>query len=228
MAEELSAEIVEVAEPTEQEQVVEQEVEPIEREVKEVQSKEENAEFARMRREAETKAKLEQAKVDAIIEAVGDNPYTGKPIRNKADADEYLLMKKIQKEGKDPIADYHEYVKPTNKEEWFNQDAKDFKSKYPDIDQSILNSDKFVRFAKGKVGVLPMAEIWADFTELFPQKKAEAQALANKKSTPGKLATPEQTDNLYSKEQLQTMTQKQMLDNWEKVQKSAKKYNINL
>lgn len=233
MPEELSAETnVEVAETTEvvEEATVETPQEEVVNEQREVvQSKEENAEFARMRREAETNAKLEKAKVDAIIEAVGENPFTGKPIQNKADADEYLLMKRIKKEGKDPISDYYEYVKPASKEQWLESDAQDFKKKYPSVDKAILDSETFAKFAKGKIGVLQMSEIWEDYNSLFPPKKTtEAQALANKKSSPGKLSAPEQTDNLYSKEDLQRLSQKEMLANWEKVQKSAKKYNINI
>ena len=93
-----------------------------------------------------------RAKVDAIIEAVGDNPFTGKPIQNKADADEYLLMKRIKNEGKDPIADYYEYVKPASKDQWLEKDAQEFKKKYPSVNQTILNSEVFAKFAKGKIG----------------------------------------------------------------------------
>lgn len=233
MPEDLSAETkVEVAETTEvvEEATVETPQEEVIEEQREVvQSKEENAEYARMRREAETKAKIEKAKVDAIIEAVGDNPFTGKPIQNKADADEYLLMKRIKNEGKDPIADYYEYVKPASKDQWLEKDAQEFKKKYPSVDQTILNSEVFAKFAKGKIGEMPMTEIWEDYNSLFPPKDTkEAQILANKKATPGKLSAPEQTDNLYSKEDLQRLSQKEMLANWEKVQKSAKKFNINI
>ena len=75
-----------------------------------------NAEFARKRREAEKEEAVKKARVDAIKEVLGTNPYTKKPIEDADDVEEYLLMKQIENDGKDPIADYPEYVKKQARE----------------------------------------------------------------------------------------------------------------
>ena len=71
-----------------------------------------NADYARERRRAEQKKALEKARYDAIIEALdGENPYTHEKMEDGADVEEYLTMKEIEKQGKDPITDYHKFLK---------------------------------------------------------------------------------------------------------------------
>lgn len=166
-----------------------------------------NADYARERRAAEQKKALEKARYDAIIEALdGKNPYTNEEMVDKADVEEYLNMKEIEKQGKDPIADYHKFLKnkvkekekvqseQNNQEEWILKDRNDFVSKHPDIKlDELLQDELFRSFALGKAGKMPMDRIYTDY-QSFIEKSEErardraAQVLANNAATPGKLS----------------------------------------
>ena len=72
------------------------------------QTKEQNSENARRRREAERQAELKKVEAEtrekAIIEVLnGKNPFTNEPMKDHADVEEYLLMKEIEKNGGDPV-----------------------------------------------------------------------------------------------------------------------------
>ena len=61
---------------------------------KHMQSQEQNAEFARRRREKELKEKIEQAKADAVIDAFGGmNPLTNETMQTLEDVQKFLSMK---------------------------------------------------------------------------------------------------------------------------------------
>ena len=109
-----------VEEVTEQEDI-QTETEEIQTEEK--QSKEENAKYANARRRAEEEAqkKIEQARKEAyekgleqgkIQSYIGkENPYTGQPIKDDYDVQEYLEMFELDSKGKDPISGYRELQK---------------------------------------------------------------------------------------------------------------------
>lgn len=175
------------------------------------QTKEENAEFARRRREAERQKAIEEAYERGKREAENKafiglkNHFTGEPITDKADALEYRNMLAIEAEGLDPIADYAKWQKKQlreqetaksakqKQEEWINNDRKKFTEDYPDVDlEALIKDTKFGKFARGKVGTIPLSEIYADFVELVGEfeKGAEKKAqklLANAKASPGAL-----------------------------------------
>jgi len=213
------------------------------------QTKEQNSEFARQRREAErleaiAKAK-DEARIQAIIEGVGTNPYTEKPIENKEDVEEYLLMKRIEREGKDPIQDYPSYIKKQKSEIEINKsseekdleakrkDLVDFKTAYPDVDLDELSSDEdFDLFCKGKLGKEPLKDIYKDYLDYnervlkknekkLEEKAIELQARAN--SSVGSRDVPQAEENdVYTLEQLKSMSTEDMIKNWAKVEKSRK------
>jgi hypothetical protein len=167
----------------------------------------ENAEHARLRREREQKEAIEKAKREAIIEHyVGrQNPFTNEVMKDKNDVQEYLTMQEIDKSGKDPVADYASYVKQKAREqekteaerktrdEYITNDRKDFEVKYPNVKLStVIEDGMFKRFANGKVGKIPMADIYADYLafEQEYEKRAvskSAQILANSKTSTGGL-----------------------------------------
>ena len=81
------------------------------------QTKEQNAENARRRREAERQQELKKAREETIIETLdGRNPYTGEEMKDSEDVAEYLTMKRIEKEGGDPLSDFSKYAKKQNRE----------------------------------------------------------------------------------------------------------------
>lgn len=178
--------------------------------VKEESPKKTNAEYARERRKKEEEAriaKIEKAtKVKTIIETLdGVNPYTYEKMEDEADVEEYLTMREIEKSGKDPITDFSSYQKQKAKEEaeqqrvkkeseeWITNDAKDFKSKHPDVNlDDLIKDELFVSIAKPQAGKIPMTKIYETYSLALNkiEEKAvarTAQAIANLQSSIGAL-----------------------------------------
>lgn len=211
----------------------------------EKQSREQNAANARRRREAERQAALKEAREQAIIETLkGKNPYTGEPMKDSADVDEYLAMREIEEKGGDPLTDFSRHHKEKAREqvakdketeeekEWYRKDAEAFKTKYPDIDLGKLIQDEgFQLFADGKVEKkIPLAEIYENYIKIVggfekqAQKKA-TQILANKKASPGSLSsTSTSGDGFYTREQVQKMSQEEVHKNYDKIRESMKRW----
>ena len=171
-----------------------------------------SASQAEKRREREAKEKAIREKIErdsyrkGIVDAVGGvNPYTGEKIQDDADIDEYLLMKKLDKEGKDPIEDYAAAVKGEKREKAEKAKADSqraeelsvFADKYPDVDVSALLQDaKFGKFAGKRVEHESLADVYADYLEFTGAESAEIEKKAavkaktaemKKKASPGSL-----------------------------------------
>lgn len=213
-----------------------------------------NAEFARKRREAEEAERIakakEDAKVEAIIQAVGKNPYTNEEIKDAEDVAEYLAMKAIDSKGGDPIADYPKHLKEQKRvdkekkveekhiedngptEEWLANDNKEFAQKHPEVKKEDLKKlfaePSFQKFAEGKVGKIPMATIYDDYHALMSdfEKKAEEKqkrSEANGKASPGPLAgggNPE--PKYYTNEQIKNMSPSEVRKNLTKIKESIR------
>lgn len=211
----------EVEEVTEQEDI--QTEEPKE-EVQEKQSKEENSKYANARRRAEEEAqkKIEQARKEAyekgleqgkIQSYIGkQNPYTGQDIKDDYDVQEYLEMFELDSKGKDPINGYRELQKDKARKEaeekikaeekekqdnWYKDDTKDFVEKYStDKLQELTKDADFNIFAEGKIGRVPLAQIYESYQKLiskYEQKSVETakQIVANNTTTPGAIEETE-------------------------------------
>lgn len=203
-----------------------------------------NSENARRRREAERQREIKAAKEQAVIEALGGkNPYTNEEMKDSADVEEYLLMKEIEKRGGDPLSDFSKFHKSREREkaekaakeeqekEWYKNDREAFMSRYPDVNLENLIQDKqFQLFAGGKVGTLPLNEIYESFIEIVSEyeKKAKQQAkqlLANSKATPGALASPGANESgFFTREQVQKMSQAEVHKNYDKIRASMTKW----
>lgn len=218
--------------------------EPTESPKKEPQSRERNAEEARKRREAEKQKAIQTARVEAVLEATGGvNPYTGNAMTDADDVDEYLTMKRIEKDGKDPLADYSEWVKQQARKQKQEAQAREkaqakarddmdaFRRAYPDVNiQQLLGDESFSDYADGKLGNKPLTEIYEKYqklvgnTRVTEQEKA-AQALANSRATPGSAsstATPK-TD-FFTHEQVAKMSVQEVLANYDTIMKSKEKW----
>lgn len=236
------------------EQVEEQpkdEKKPEEKPAKKEQSPELNAEFARQRREREEKERIakatEEARIAAIIEAVGKNPYTNEEMKDAEDVREYLAMREIEKSGGNPVEDYSKHQKEQNRakakeaktstesdekdSEWFANDKKEFAEKYPEIDDAklkeLFDDEAFKAYADGKVGKMPLAKIYEGF-KAFEEKIAskysdEAEAKmkrieANAKAAVGSLSSPESGEpQYYTNEQIKKMSRSEINKNYAKV-----------
>lgn len=212
------------------------------------QTAETNAQNARRRREAERQAAIDAAKDEArqaaILEALDHkNPYTGEPMTDKTDIDEYLAMKEIAKNGGDPVGDYSKYLKQKERdkakeaekkkadESWFIKDREEFTNTHPGVNVDQLSKDKrFLLFAEGKIGNKPLSEIYDGYLQFTGEAEKAAQAkaaqtLANKKASPGSLATSGESDNgFFTKEQVQSMTPAEVHKNFDKIRKSMERW----
>lgn len=210
---------------------------------KKKQSKEENRKFAERRREREKqekdrKAIEEKAYRKAILEIVKINPYTEKEIKTDKDVRVYLNMKKLEEAGLDPVADYwqldeviaKEKEKETSPKIDLKEDALQFVKDFPDVSLSELNkNERFLKFAKGKIGIIPLSEVYSDFQEFIEELDSEADKkarslMAKAKATPGVTTTTEKSDNeYYTIEEIKKMPQAEISKNWDKVLKSLAK-----
>lgn len=176
---------------TEPEEPVEPKVDEKEREAK----KEQNRINAQRRKEEKAKREAElerQGYNKALKESVdGVNPYTNKPIKDDADMEIYLEMRELEKQGKDPVTDYADFVAEKSRksrqeaqlkkqqEDYATKDIDAFSKEYPDIDVSkLLNDEHFNAFADGKLGVQPLSKVYENFLkfESFYEKKAEEES----------------------------------------------------
>lgn len=204
-----------------------------------------NAEFARKRREAEKEEAVKKARVDAIKEVLGTNPYTKKPIEDADDVEEYLLMKQIENDGKDPIADYPEYVKKRAREkssqnaraqeekDKVTKDLEEFSTIYPNVKISdVLENAEFNAFSEGKLGKVSLALVYAQYllnksnkeAQREAEKDAHAEAVAGAAvgSLTNSSAPPE--GEFFTKEQVLKMSPKEVHDKYEKIRKSQARW----
>lgn len=195
---------------------------------------EKNFEQAEKRRQAER----DKIRNDAIIEAVGVNPFTGEKITDATDVEEYLVMKRIADRGGDPVTEYAKELKNSLRqlhktyEEQLRVDNErnEYLSKNPD-DGELFEDAQFKRFADKLKGVslANIVEAYRMTNGTVKEEakkeavKAVAQANANRKASPGSVkGTSEVTseESLYSLEQLRRMSPEDLERNWEKVEKS--------
>ena len=162
----------------------------------------------RERKEEAIRKRIEQeAYTKGLVDAVGgENPYTHEPIKDAFDVEEYLVMREIEKNGGDPVADYakttkekqREKVAATEVQRTAAADLKDFRQTHPDVDVSrLLNDARFARFAGKRIdGGERLSDVYADYIAFTgevaatAEKKAEIKAknaVAKKKASPGSL-----------------------------------------
>ena len=208
------------------------------------QSNDLNREYARKRREAENAKKIEEARVQTVIETLGGvNPFTNEPMTDATDVEEYRLMKRIEKEGGDPVSDYAKYRKKADKEgaqkaeekatdeAWFANDRASFIKNHPEVNlDELIKDPNFQSYADGKVRRVPLSEIYEGYLKLTKSvdgkaKDLAAQALANRQASPGSAASSGTADSdFYTAEQVRKMSRKEIHENYEKIRKSMAKW----
>lgn len=168
---------------------------------------------AQKRREREQKQaqiiarEREKAYQEGVMAAVGKtNPYTNEEIKDRADVEEYLLMREIEKSGGDPLTDYSRRLKQKQKEaqaaaqadRTAQADLLAFQEAYPDVNVGTLLQDKrFEKFAgKRLVNGESLASVYGDYKEFTAdmdsvvERRAVAKAknvAAKAKASPGSL-----------------------------------------
>lgn len=207
-------------------------------EVKPKQSKEKNKEFADKRR-AE-KLKSEEAELKVLKEYVGKNPYTNEPIETLRDVKVYKTMKQIEKNGGDPIQDYHKYAgvdeqkaidSEKARKETIKRDVEEFRTAHPDINLTELSKDKdFVSFSNKLIGKVSLNDIYDAYSSVKSSLKVEAEEsakqevakkLAKENTSVGSLATSGDANSpMYSLEQIGKMSASEIDKNWKDVEAS--------
>ena len=202
------------------------------------QSKEKNREFAEKRR-AE-KATREETELKVLKEFVGKNPFTNTPIETLRDVKVYKTMKQIEKNGGDPVQDYHKYAgleeqqaidNEKTRTENIKKDVEDFRSAFPDVNLNDLNKDKdFVKFSNKFIGKVPLKDIYEAYNGVRGSLKASAEETAKKEiakkiakdnSSAGNLATAGDAGApKYSLEQIGKMSKSEIDKNWKDVEAS--------
>lgn len=200
------------------EETQEEETTEVEQEGEQKQNKEDNkfARLARIQAEKEAEKRIEKARQEGIEHGIKlgkvrsvigkENPYTGEMIKDEYDAQEYLDMFELDSQGKDPVKGYRDLQKEkaradaekqiqldkeAKEKKWFENDTKDFVDKYSIKKLNELSKDAdFNLFASGKVGQVPLAQIYEDYKKLISkyEKKSVDTAkklVANSVATPG-------------------------------------------
>lgn len=193
-----------------------------EKEEEKVQTPEENANYAQIRRKAEEDAnkRIETEKQKAYNEGrlaayKGKvNPYTEKPIVDLTDIEMYEMMYQLENEGKDPIKDLpEEFAKKRREEERVIQEKKeleektkkeveDFNNKYPDVNlNELLKDSLFVDYIQGKNK--PITELYDGFNNIKNAFRNSAvnvakQTIANAQASPGALGSEAEVTVDYS------------------------------
>ncbi len=176
-----------------------------------IQTDEENAKYAQIRRKAEQDARIkaekeikeayEKGKSEAFFGKT--NPFTNTEIKDATDFQIYEEMLELVQSGKDPIGDYIQYTTEKRRaaekesrikreaEEKAKNDVESFNKKYPDINLSeLLNDSNFIDYIDGKKKSL--IDMYDSYNRLKNSFRKEAidvakTTLANAKANPGSL-----------------------------------------
>lgn len=236
-------EVVENIEETQEEATTET-TEESQTETKETQSAEDNSKYrlARIKAEKEAEKKIEQARKEAYEKGLEQgkvqsyigrqNPYTGETINDNYDVQEYLEMYQLDTDGKDPINGYRELQKQKARDEakkqieleeknkqdkWYQEDTKNFVDTYSiEKLQELTKDEDFNLFANGKIGKVPLSNIYEDYQKLiskYEKKSVETakQIVANNSTTPGAIEESEVQEldwNSMSSEQFEKYVKK--------------------
>lgn len=222
-----------------EEEVEETKTEEVEgKEDKPKQSKEKNKEFAEKRRAEKQRA--EETELKVLKEYVGKNPYTNEPIETLRDVKVYKTMKQIEKNGGDPIQDYHKYAgieeqkaidNEKTRTENIKKDVEDFRKTYPEVNLNDLQKDKdFVKFSNKLLGKVSLKDVYEAYNSVKDGVKANAEETAKKEiarkiakdnSSAGNLATTGDVGApMYSLEQIGKMSKSEIDKNWKDVEAS--------
>lgn len=202
------------------------------------QSKEKNREFAEKRR-AE-KVTKEETELKVLKEYVGRNPYTNEPIETLRDVKVYKTMKQIEKDGGDPVQDYHKYAgleeqKAIDNEkvrtENIKKEVEDFRTAFPDVNLNDLSKEQdFMKFSNKLIGKVPLKDIYEAYSSLrsglkesaeetakteIARKLAKDNTSAGNLSAVGDVGAPK-----YTLEQIGKMSQSEIDKNWKDVEAS--------
>lgn len=179
---------------------------------KKAQSKSVNARFAQERREREAQAKAKAEKeareaerrayVKGQVDTLKTNPYTGDPITDETDLEQYKVMKELDEKGDDPLKGFAKawadrtrsemskreqaQAKKAEEAKQAQKEIDDLVAAYPGLDvPALVKDDTFQKFASGKYGRWTLTEIY----ETYKAKDGrQAESKPRAKSSPSSMA----------------------------------------
>lgn len=179
---------------------------------KKAQSKSVNARFAQERREREAQAKAKAEKeareaerrayVKGQVDTLKTNPYTGDPITDETDLEQYKVMKELDEKGDDPLKGFAKawadrtrsemskreqaQAKKVEEAKQAQKEVDDLVAAYPGLDvPALVKDDAFQKFASGKYGRWTLTEIY----ETYKAKDGrQAESKPRAKSSPSSMA----------------------------------------
>ena len=179
---------------------------------KKAQSKSVNARFAQERREREAQAKAKAEKeareaerrayVKGQVDTLKTNPYTGDPITDETDLEQYKVMKELDEKGVDPLKGFAKawadltrsemskreqaQAKKAEEAQQAQKEVDDLVAAYPGLDvPALVKDDAFQKFASGKYGRWTLTEIY----ETYKAKDGrQAESKPRAKSSPSSMA----------------------------------------
>lgn len=216
------------------ESVIEEVAEP---QVETVQSPEENAKFASVRREAETKA-AEKAKkeFDSKFSDLFGEEYGIKSVDDYLDAiKEQREQDKVNKLVEQNVPE--EYAKEMVENKKFRdkyeneqltktqeakrlEDFQEFQSEYPDIKLDEVPSEVFEQVSKGKT----LADAYSRYEAKALKAQLEQVKLQNDNSqhSPGKVGSTDTDMSVLTEESIASMSPKELMGRWSEVKKLMK------
>ena len=222
-----------------------------------------NKKFAEMRRSYEGKLKEAQKSSErALAEAVKakevemvkalhkSNPWTGEPIEDEYDVEEYLAMQALADKGEDPTTAYPKQIKANKrsaaqtakekaesvaqKQTRAQEGLKEFREKYPDVNvQELFADEDFLKFGKRALEVVSLSSVYEAYLPIKTEReriKAEnekaAALAANSQVAVGSVtsATEPADSEFFTKEQVQKMSPVEIKKNYEKIRKSQARW----
>lgn len=202
------------------------------------------AEARRKREEKARKEAEDKAYQKGVIQGLGGiNPYTNEKIVDDIDYELYVEMQEAEKKGFDPTdtVELNKYRKSVKQEEAkqreaeakskidITNDIEDFQKNHQDVNvKDLLGDEKFKEFADDLLGKLPLSKIYDKFNSFSKEAEDKAKDIAMKKqaresATDGSLEGNEGED-LYTLEQIRSMSRDEIDKNFDKVQRSMNKY----
>jgi hypothetical protein len=197
--------------------------EPV-KETKVVQSQEENATYAKIRREAEAKAEA-KARDSVISEMYG----TSHGIHTYADYKKAVQEQEMKDKGVDPetvkkyveehpdVKAAREYKQNQEKEAKQKEEFVEFFNEFPDVDAAKIPPEVWAENAKGK----PLADAYARYL-LKQNKAAEAITKANEAnagSSMGSVNGLGGDPSILTEEMIEKMTPQEMSKRWGEIKK---------
>ncbi len=222
-----------------------------------------NKKFAALRRSYEGKLKdaqknAEKALSDAVkakeVEMVKSlyktNKWTGEPIEDEYDVEEFLAMQALADKGEDPMTAYHKQIKANKrnaalsakkeadsvaqKQTRAQAGLQEFQTKYKDVNvQELLADEDFLKFGKEALETVSLVKVYEAYLPIknerdriaAEQQKAAAMA-ANSSVAVGSVtsATDPADSEFFTKEQVKQMSPAEIKKNYEKIRASQAKW----